>query len=257
MNPCRLMFAATSLALAITPCASAASEDWKTSVWIGPYFSLTGGLVDPYLLTGGAQTENLYDTQLLNYRDAFHIGPELGIETLFVASDAFQPFLRLTYSAVRNRLPEDALPSIAPLPDAFHVRHGIDNLQNSALDVGLRNNLPVEHGLHPFMSVFLGASHADALDVDPAAARQLTVLPQDTRLDAGAEAGAVYQLTPKFELHADVAAEYLGTDRIPGAAVSLPGLSTQALRRPHWSTPLVLGFAFRFSGAVQPWSAST
>lgn len=238
-----------------------ADEGWKTSISAGASFNTNQQLLD----SGSGSIANLgaIDPTLngnagaatikgISTRDAFSVGPAVSLELSKLMDSNAEPFVRLRYTDLKGR--NQPVGSISNFSNGTSspIQADFDDLKSTALDFGARYNLVNSGNWIPFVGGYVGATRTSALKTaininSPLySAESLTLVPSNTRLDTGVEAGVGVKLNDVSEIKLSVGANYLDAKNMQSPLPQQFGLTQVSAVDPRWSVPASIGVALHF-----------
>lgn len=259
----KLALPMTLAGICATHSGSAQADDarWATTIWAGPLFTghdtaqfgTSGGLADLGSLDP-AFSEDSATTSIkgLSFHDMFRTGETLGAEFAYRASDAFEPFARVSFSRLGGRATTIGTLDSEAFTAATDIRANFDSQQSSALTLGARYLFAASGSLHPFVSGYVGADHMDALRANvtvPLLTQRFdreTVLPNNTRFIAGAQAGLSYDIGSNADLRFSIGAERLSAQELESKFLTPLGIDAIKVSEQRWVLPAEIGINYRF-----------
>lgn len=187
----------------------------------------------------------------LSLHDAYRIGPSIGIETGYFATENIEPFARLQYSKMLGRDRQIGELTSPGLTTPEGVRANFEDQNSYALDIGLRvfgNEMGVAR---PYFAGYVGADRTDAMKANievnnVGGLGQQELLPRKTRFDAGVEGGVAFKASEQSDFHIGVGANYVDQRRETTDAFDALGIDSLQVSDRRWSFPIDVGMNFRF-----------
>lgn len=259
-------FALAALGASALASRAATAADYDEGQWITTFTAgaglitnstfqepATGTLADMGSLDGtlaGQSATTRLDS--LSFRDAFSVGPSLGLEAGYLSSSGVEPYIRLDRSQLRGRnvrigeMSSDALTSPAAITANF------DDMDSWGLDLGTRYFFNEGGAVRPYLAGYVGAERSDPLYAHYAVSglttdsgRQ-TLLPRETLFNAGIETGLNYQVSDQAAVRFSVGADYTPPRHEDSTAFEPLGLGPVRIADQSWSVPIDLGLTYRF-----------
>lgn len=227
------------------------NSSWSTTVWGGWNWPENGDLFhgSRAAIDDGSGT---YTGFPLSYRDAFRAGPALGLEASRSVTSHWQPFVRFAYSQARGSNVNIGEASLNELASPALLRADFSNLESASLDFGGRYTFDESVALHPFLAGYAGVARARALRARlisaelPVSTDSQTILPAETRFNAGIEGGLDYAFGNNTDLLLKLGADYEHAADARSTALESLGVPMENLHAMRWTFPLELGFAYYF-----------
>ena len=187
----------------------------------------------------------------LSMRDAFRLGPGLGLELGYMTDSSVEPFMKLEYSQLRGRtegigeLDSPALSAPAGITSKF------DDVHSWALNFGTRYFWNDGGDVRPYVAGFMGADRTQAMRAHLAVSNianlgEEELLPQQTRFDAGIEGGVNFHLADTADLRLSLGADYVDARKQNTEAFAPLGIDSVKMTEQRWSIPVDLGLNFHF-----------
>ncbi|MET0499438.1 MAG: outer membrane beta-barrel protein [Steroidobacteraceae bacterium] len=236
-------------ALGVAQSASARESDspWSTTLTAGANLLPHSTFLHSRNATVGPGNVSL---DSLTFDDLFNPDPSFGLELGYQLTSDLESFVRFDYSQMSGT--NALLGRVTTAGGVSAIRGDFDDLKTYSLDVGTRFYFHDGNKVRPYLTGYLGVDRGDAVyghfSVGGATLgrRRETVLPQETRFDAGVEAGIDYRFESQWSVRLSVGADYSSSRHEETRAFETLGLGPIRVSDQTWSIPIDLGLSVKF-----------